>query len=498
MTIALDGRLGRIEGRLATPDGKELPSKLSLSLRRSSPAGDHPGSEFELLYFKTLKVGGDGRFRFEDLPPGRYALSAFADPDTGYKADPIPDVEVGPDAKVAGLNVPLRRLVTITGRVVDATSGEGLPGVGVNASLLSGNSLQHADRDETDAQGRYTVHVAPGKILIQPSSTPKGHLGLDTEPVPGSTSLPTATGPTSSSRGPWRSMASWSTGPGKPVEGASVHLVKPNPMGFADGGVPVRTAPDGSFRLEQLDPDDTLPVRARTKEATTDGAVVIRPGKQSGKLTLTLDPKSASRVHGVITDRSGKPVPGATVSLWWGRNYVSEKTRFSGVGSVLEGYKTDSDGHFASTAPLAGRPLQGHRGRRGLRQGRVAGDHRRSGGDHDFGTMRLVGTGARVAGRVVDTAGKPVADATVFNRGDAPEAVSTRTDAGGKFRLDGLFVGGKYVFARKDGYRFTAVRVERDSDDATLTLRRVDETPPAWRPPSRPHPRRRGCSRNAC
>jgi len=55
-------------------------------------------------------------------------------------------------------------------------------------------------------------------------------------------------------------------------------------------------------------------------------------------------------VHGVITDRSGKPVPGAAVSLWWGRNYVSEKTRFSGVGSVLEGYKTDSDGHFASSA----------------------------------------------------------------------------------------------------------------------------------------------------
>ena len=46
----------------------------------------------------------------------------------------------------------------------------------------------------------------------------------------------------------------------------------------------------------------------------------------------------------------------------------------------------------------------------------------RSDDDHDFGTIRLVGTGARVAGQVVDTAGKPVAGATVFNRGDAPEA----------------------------------------------------------------------------
>ena len=36
------------------------------------------------------------------------------------------------------------------------------------------------------------------------------------------------------------------------------------------------------------------------------------------------------------------------------------------------------------------------------------------------GTIRLVGTAAHVAGRVVDSAGNPVADATVFNRGDAP------------------------------------------------------------------------------
>ena len=92
-----------------------------------------------------------------------------------------------------------------------------------------------------------------------------------------------------------------------------------------------------------------------------------------------------------------------------------------------------------------------------------------------------------------------MADVTVFNRGDAPEAVTTRTDAGGKFRLDGLFVGGKYVFARKDGYRFTGVRVERDSDDA-------DTHPPAGRRDaarvgaraSRPHPRRRRRWRSAC
>ena len=58
-----------------------------------------------------------------------------------------------------------------------------------------------------------------------------------------------------------------------------------------------------------------MPVRARAKDATTDGAVVFEPGKQSGKLTLVVDPKYAVRVHGVIRDRSGKAVAGAKVGL---------------------------------------------------------------------------------------------------------------------------------------------------------------------------------------
>ena len=271
-------------------------------------------------------------------------------------------------------------------------------------------------------------------------------------------------------------------GTGKPIEGAEVHLVKPDPMGFGGGGAPLGSASDGSFRLEQLDPDDTLPVRARTKEATTDGPVVIRPGKQAGKLTLTIDPKNASRVHGVVADGSGKPVSGATVRLWWGRNYVSEKTRMSGVGSGLETYTTDVDGRFASSALWPGDRYKVDVEAEGYGKAESPEIPGRAGVDHDFGTIRLVGSGAHLAGRVVDTAGKPVDGATVFNRGDAPKAVSTRTDAGGKFRLDGLFVGGKYLFARKDGYRFTGLRVEKDSEDVTITLRGVDEPPSPWAP----------------
>ncbi len=481
VTIALDGRLGRIEGRLVTPDAREPGSEISLSVRRSSPSDEAQGGAFTLLYFKTIQVGGDGRFRFDELPPGRYVLSTGGNKSSGYMAEPIPDVEVVPNARVDGLNVALRRLLTITGRIVDASSGEGIAGVTVNAWHLVGNRLQSADGVEADAQGRYTVHVGPGKVLIQPRSIPRSHLGLDTEACPRfdvtadrdwpDIKLPRAV----TLDGIVVDLA------GQPVAGAEVHLVRPNPIGFADDGS-IKTAADGSFRLEQLDPDDTLPVRARTKEATTDGAIVIRPGKQSGKLTLTLDPKTATRIHGVVSDRSGKPVPGATVMLWWNRDYVSEKTRFSGVGSVLENYKTDGDGHFASTALWPGDSYHVNVSAEGYGKAESPAYTGRAGEDHDLGTIQLVGTSSNVAGRVVDSVGKPVEGATVFNRGDGPDAVTTRTDAGGKYRLDGLFVGGKYVFARKNGYRFTVGRVERESDDLTIRLLRLDEPPPPWKP----------------
>ena len=480
VTIALDGRVGRVHGRLVTPDGKDLPSKLSLSVVRSQPADEPTSRPFVLLYFKRVSVQGDGRFQFDELPPGHYGIHLESDPDCGYKADPVGDVNVGPGATIGDLKISLQRLVAITGRVVDATSGEGVEAVWVNASINSGAGMAYGDSDVTDARGRFTVHVAPGKVVIQPTSIPRSHLGLSYESLP---QLDVAGDREWSDLKLNRAAAIDGIvvdSAGKAVEGAEVHALKQGAMGFADTGAPAKTGPDGLFRLEQLDPDDTLPVRARTKNATTDGAIVIEPGKQAGKLTLVIDPKYAARVHGVIRDRSGKAVAGAKVGLGWGRNYVSRKIRFSGVGSTLEGYETDGEGRFASAALWPGDRYKVTVEAPGYGNAESPEITGRAGENHDFGAIRLVATGGRVVGRVLDTAGKPVADATVFNRGDAPEPLSARTDSGGNFQLEGFFDGGKYVFVRKNGYRFTGVRVERDSGAVTLTLRRVDETPPPW------------------
>ncbi|MGH7138209.1 MAG: carboxypeptidase regulatory-like domain-containing protein, partial [Pirellulales bacterium] len=104
----------------------------------------------------------------------------------------------------------------------------------------------------------------------------------------------------------------------------------------------------------------------------------------------------------------------------------------------------------------------------------------------DVGTIVLRRHDRFVAGRVVDSSGKPVDGVTVFNSGDALQPVSMVTDASGRFRLNGLFGGPVYAFARKTGYRFTGVQTTSGTADVALTLLRLDEPPPGDQPAAPP------------
>jgi len=73
-----------------------------------------------------------------------------------------------------------------------------------------------------------------------------------------------------------------------------------------------------------------------------------------------------------------------------------------------------------------------------------------AGQTHDFGTFVLTDLEGRLAGRVANSDGRPIAGATMFNRGDGPRPVETLTDDHGRFRLDSLFPGTKHAFVRKD------------------------------------------------
>jgi hypothetical protein len=82
-----------------------------------------------------------------------------------------------------------------------------------------------------------------------------------------------------------------------------------------------------------------------------------------------------------------------------------------------------------------------------------------------------------IAGRVVDTKGKPVAKATVFQSGDAPARTETTSDTEGRFSLPGVAEAATFVFARAAGFRFAGRGVKAGESDVTITLVHENERP---------------------
>jgi hypothetical protein len=74
----------------------------------------------------------------------------------------------------------------------------------------------------------------------------------------------------------------------------------------------------------------------------------------------------------------------------------------------------------------------------------------------------------------------------VFNTGDGLAPMSVQTDSAGRFRLGGFYNGPAYVFAQKEGLRFTAQRTQSGVKDVVVTMLRGKEIPPVS---AQPEPR---------
>jgi len=483
--IVLDRRLGRVRGRIA-PNAEPGPEgRMGVVLSLES-GGDLARNPYAMRVLKETRVLADGTFRFDDVPPGRYSIQAATQLGGPYHSEHLYNVKVDPGTDVAGLQLKLRRLPVISGRVVDAVSGQGLAAVDL-AVERGQNPYQFSwqPRAKTDAQGRYRVSVSPEMVQIIPGPT-KTHTGLRSDVWP-------KMRVDADQKWPDLKMARTVVvdgivvdGAGRPVPDASVFLITPDNLPYGLTGPTTASKPDGSFRLEQLVPDDTVSVLARTRTATTGGLVSIRPGQHRGRLTLTIEPTRACRIRGTVTNRAGEPIEGAKVLLWWGR-YSAKQGLRPGVTGALDEYTTDASGRFGGGALWPGERYKVTVDAEGYGNAESPEIPGRAGEEHDLGRIMLVDTSGYVAGTVVDSTGRPFPRASVFNRGDSLEPVETWADEEGRFRLEGLFPDGKCVFARAPGYRLAGVRIEGNARDARIRLLRdIDPPPSPWKPAEAP------------
>ncbi len=241
---------------------------------------------------------------------------------------------------------------------------------------------------------------------------------------------------------------------GAPIAGARVvsHLSE------------VHTATDGDFALPL---DSNYP--APSARVFADGYAVgsfsvgaLRPGEQPGPVVeLALE----HRIVGHVVDAAGRPLAGASVSTGL-RGSASTETDPDGRFE-LGGFDADAGRH------RLGASLEGYlTATRSVKRDELATET----GVSVLAEPLILRRGARITGRVLDTAGRPIEGAFV-SRGGYPNTTGPGiavTDADGAFELCGAIPGRQPVWARRAGLAADCVDVEvadEASADVEITLR---------------------------
>jgi protocatechuate 3,4-dioxygenase beta subunit len=175
-----------VDGRISSVLQNQPVSKAIVTIRPDSSAraaapqgvvvkkGTGPGPASDIW---VAESGGDGRFKFVDVPPGDYVISVRR---TGYQtgtpghfatAADLPPVHVKAGQNVSGVDVRLTPTAAVSGRVVDS---DGDPVRGGQVQLMryawsqGKKRLVTADGGQIDDRGEYRLHgVSPGSYFLR-------------------------------------------------------------------------------------------------------------------------------------------------------------------------------------------------------------------------------------------------------------------------------------------------------------------------------------------
>ncbi len=455
-----------------------LPVRVCVSSVPSGALSNPYTSDWQVLFNDKLVTQPNGTFSVERLPPGRCTLTPLlADASPYYVDDLVPVTVRSGETTIVSLT--LKPAVKLQGKVVDAKSGAGV--AGVHLMLYYQDQRGNGGRQNpatSDANGEFTFYARPGRAAISVWQFPDqyvnpsyGRQQRTIEVKEGARLDPIRLERASVLQGIVVDKAS------RPVADAQIRYNSLDSGAMLPFNENLRSDAAGKFTIKNMPAKARLSVRARTKTAATEPVNVI-VGESPGPIRLVADEKTSFTVRGTVVDEAGQPVPKATVTLmvhlWFGRFGTS----FGGDTGT-----TDAAGKFQFGGLWAGDKYDVEVTAKGFDKSATPIVEGTVGGVHDFGKITLVGTNGVVEGKVVDSSGKPLADVRVFNSGDGAEPMETRSNAAGKFRLQGFRSGPVYVFAEKDGCRFAGLQTTAGVTNAVVKVLRNDEPPPRWAAP---------------
>jgi RNA polymerase sigma factor (sigma-70 family) len=468
---------GAVRIRLTGPGEPAGTKGMTVSLNTAGP----PGQRAAFIPRASVILDGSAEFRVPNLSPGRYQVRVFPAPRFPARLTSAAEIVVasGTTVDLAATVEPLGR---VTGRVIDADTGKGIPKAPIylQTRAADGRPVSFGGTVETDAEGRFEGYGPAGEWALLSIQSPvdgyapptqaalkavsQGKLDLAKPHVfPDLKLRPAAT-----------LRVAVVDDLGQPVAAPVVRPARISPYGF--GRESLTGKPDGTFVLTGLGPDDVIAPRVRKGDAV-NVPTPVEIAKQDTKITIAVSEKNACRIRGRVTDEAGKPLAGSKVVVMW---------QYSGLGATatmsttrgVEALTTDADGRYASSVlwPTDIYHVSITRDGHGEAQSKqVRGE---AGQVHELGTTQLVRIGQPIHGKVVGTDGTPLAGVTVFQRDDGPVPTTAKTGPDGSFALAGLFDRTGFVLARHDGYRLAAIAVQPGGDAVTIRLRKATEAPP--------------------
>lgn len=426
-----------------------------------------------IIHPPQFRANADGVHVYRQLPPGEFRFWVYP-PDRSPYLSVIETAEMRKEQREIERTVKLPNGAIVSGRVVDAKTGEGIGGAKLShmrpaAAPPGSRRTGFFNRQETDPDGRFRGAVPPGKgdLVVF------GH-------VPGYITHQRSGSLREVDQKFRREIEATLD---KPLDGIEFRL-EPAPVisgrtvdpdGKPVANVRIRTKEDlggglsrthewsldesGRFLLDGLFTSSTSTVDSyhlvfsnpKRRLGTKLHVLRPKPDESSEPLVVRLEPMGT--VSGRVVDESRRPIPGAALRLtqWWPHEGDLPR-RGRTIGDPVI---TDRGGRFSFGIMVPGLKYSLRAGAKGYAAPDRAGFFEVAAGESTQQEVELVKADQSIAGVIVDSVGNPFPGVRIYGRfGNDKATVRTptvTTDSEGRFRLKGLPKGQGHWSARIPG-----------------------------------------------
>lgn len=473
--------LGRLKARIVADDPKALRGwRITASSRSTEPGYRGPYT----THWARETTGDDGRVEFSPLAEGQVDWDIKAPVGSDYLVVKAPGAAIRA-GEMREAEIAVQRGIRVVGVIREEPGGAPIPGVKVDvATLRSGSRTVHWIA--TDAQGRFSAVVLPGTVRFSFSihDLPKEYfLPPDTphwtdfdvkEGVERHECTPPALRRAAQVRGRVVDEAG-GTAAGVSVTGSWISAE----YGRNPNSTRAETDTRGEFVLGSIAPKSEVRVSASSGFVAESESVTVPVAGEGEPITLRLRRKPTLALSGRVLGADGRPLADALIRVkvrppdqrgTSGGDFAFDRTaeirsgtdgRYKTPSQLPTGYEyrveVQAPGHEPAESKWLGWPAVEI---------------------PDLTLRRSVGK-REMAGRVVDSAGKPVAGAEVYQSGDGPRETRGTTDEDGRFRLPAVPDAPAFLFVAGEGFHFLGRRVDPGDRSVEFSLRRLDESPAA-------------------